>query len=404
MSTTSSIAVPESRLTPEFRATVYYFLQFMAGAVVTVYSGIWFAGQGLTSEEIGILNAFPVVVILVLNMLVGRIADRASDWRQVIVIGAALSGVIPVALFFVHGFWGILVVWTLLSLPAGLVGPVTDAATLRMTSRRGSQFGPIRAWGTVGYMVMLVAAGFIISALGGDIFLPLFVGLCLVRTLAAFGLPRFRGSEAERAAAKPSAGANRLRDVLKPFFVLPLIGFSMVYSTHIVLNAFQGLLWKEQGFGADVIGPLLAVAALAEAGLMFGFRAFSKRFPARPLILASAVVAVFRWTCMAFEPGIIPLIPLQALNAITFALGYMGCMHFIVNWTGDEIAAETQGFFQVLMQGMSVIALLAFGWLTGMMGAKAYLVAAAFAGAGGLLIWLSMTLKHAKQPGDARLA
>ncbi|WP_423068204.1 MFS transporter [Devosia sp. CN2-171] len=399
----AAVASSEPRFSPELRATIYYFVQFMSGAVVTVYGGIWFAAQGLTPEEIGILNAFPVLVILVLNMLVGRIADRASDWRQVIVIGCVLAGIIPVALFFVHGFWGILIVWTLLSLPAGLVGPVADAATLRMTNRRGSQFGPIRAWGTVGYMVMLVLAGFIIAALGGGIFLPLFVGLSLARTVAAFGLPKFRGEHGEVSVAPPSRGAKHLRDVLKPFFVLPLVGFSMVYSTHIVLNAFQGLLWKEQGFSEDIIGPLLAVAALSEAGLMFTFARFAKRFPARSLILASAVVAVFRWTCMAFEPGIIPLIPLQALNAITFALGYMGCLHFIANWTSDDIAAETQGFFQMLMQGMSVIALLAFGWLTGLMGAKAYLVAAAFAGAGGVLIWVSLAMQSPKQPGEPAL-
>lgn len=401
MSAAASLSEP--RFSPELRATIFYFIQFMSGAVVTVYGGIWFAEQGLTSEEIGILNAFPVLAILVFNMLVGRIADRASDWRQVIVFGSVIAGFIPIALFFVHGFWGILIVWTLLSLPAGLVGPVVDAATLRMTFRRGTQFGPIRAWGTVGYMVMLVLAGFIIAALGGGIFLPLFVGLCLVRTVAAFGLPRFRGEKGEVSVAPPSTGAKHLRDALKPFFVLPLVGFSMVYSTHVVLNAFQGLLWKEQGFSADVIGPLLAVGAFAEAALMFTFARFFKRFAARSLILASAIVAVFRWVCMAFEPGILPLIPLQALNAITFALGYMGCLHFIANWTSDDIAAEVQGFFQVLLQGMCVIALLAFGWLTGFMGAKAYLVAAAFAAAGGVLIWVSMTMQSPKQVGEPQL-
>ena len=49
------------------------------------------------------------------------------------------------------------------------------------------------------------------------------------------------------------------------------------------------------------------------------------------------------------------------------------------------------------------IALLAFGWLTGFMGAKAYLVAAAFAGAGGLLIWVSLAMQSPKQPGEEKL-
>ena len=399
----SAVTIAEPRLSPEFRATIYYFIQYMSGAVVTVYGGIWFADQGLTPEQIGVLNAVPVLIMLALNVVVGRIADRASDWRQVIILGSILAGLLPLGLFFVSGFWSILIVWTLLSLPAAAVGPVVDAATIRMTRRRGTQFGPIRAWGTVGYMVMLILTGFVITWLGGAIFLPMFVGLSLLRTITAFGLPRFRGPETADSVAPHAGAARHLGEAMKPFFVLPLVGFSMVYGTHIVLNAFQGLLWKEQGFSADIIGPLLAVGALAEAGLMFVFGRVQSRFSARSLILASAVVAVFRWFCMALQPGIEFLIPLQALNAITFALGYMGCMHFIANWTSDEIAAEAQGFFQMLQQGMSVIALVGFGWLIGLMGAQAYFIAAAFAGVGGILIWLSIAMRGRKQPGGARL-
>src|SRR5690606_33493007 len=104
-------------VTPEFRATVYYFIQYMSGAVVTVYGGIWFADQGLSEGEIGILNALPVLIMLLLNVAVGRIADRAADWRSVIVLGGVIGGILPLALFFASGFWGILIVWTLLSLP-----------------------------------------------------------------------------------------------------------------------------------------------------------------------------------------------------------------------------------------------------------------------------------------------
>lgn len=392
----------EPFVTPELRATAFYFSIYMAGAAFNVYGGIWFADRGLSSEQIGIINAVPVLVTLLFNIIVGKIADRASDWRQVIVLGCVLSALIPIGLFYVHDFWGILIVWTLALLPISLIGPVVDAATMRMTRRRGTQYGPIRAWGTVGYMVTLFVVGWIISKFGGGIFLPLFVGLSILRGLVAFGLPRFRAGEGE---AKPqSSGAARLGDVMKPFFLLPLVGFSMVYATHIVLNAFQALLWMEQGLSADLIAPLLALAAFAEAAIMFLFGRIARRFSARSLILLSAATAVFRWICMAFQPGLELLIPLQLLHAFTFALGFMGCVNFIANWTSDEIAAEAQGFFQMLQQVMSVIALIAFGWLVGFMGAKAYLIAAAFALLGAALIWLSIKMQGPKRPAEARLA
>ena len=381
------------RLSPELRATAFYFSLFMSAAAGTVYAGIWLQQKGMSSEQIGIINALPVLVMLMLNLVVGRIADKAADWRQVIVIGAVSAAAIPIGLFFVNDFWGILVVWTLAAIPIASIGPVVAAATMRMTRRNGPDYGSIRAWGAVGYTAIIFITGYLIAWFGGAIFLPLFVGLAMLRGLVALGLPNFRAPRHEQAAAvKP--GAGRLLEVMKPWFLLPLVGWAMVFGTHLVLNAFSALLWKEQGISADIIGLLIALGALSESAMMFVFGRFTRRFSARSLILMSAVVSALRWAAMGFSPGVEILFGLQLLHSITFAMGFMGCVHFIANWTSEDIAAEAQSFFQVLQQGMSVIALVGFGWLVSQMGAKAYLVAAAFAALGGVLVWISLRLQQ----------
>lgn len=382
-------------LTPELRTTFYYMTVFTTAGAATVYAGIWFTDKGLDPGQIGIINAVPVFLMLVLNMLVGRLADRASDWRQVIVIGALLGGVLPIGLFFVHDFWGILLFWTLGTLPVAAIGPVADAAAMRMTRRNGTDYGAIRAWGTVGYMTAIYATGQIVMLLGGGAFLPLFVGLALLRGMVALGLPNFRAPAHERTLAAPE-GAGRLREVMQPWFLLPLVGWSMVFATHLILNAFQGLLWKEQGLPELGIGLLIALGAASEAAMMFLFKRLSGRFPARTLILVSALVSVARWIAMGFSPDWPFLIGLQLLHSVTFALGFMGCVHFIANWTSEDIAAEAQSFFTVLQQGFSVAALLGFGWLIGLVGAGAYFAAAAFAAIGAVLIWLSMQMMRPK--------
>src|SRR4051812_47933337 len=110
--------MPERRgwLTPELRATAYYFVFFGTSAAASAYGGIWFLSQGLTAPEIGIIGSAPVLIMLVLNLVVGRVADKADDWRQVIVVGAVVSGLISLGLFFAHGFVPMLIVWTLMAL------------------------------------------------------------------------------------------------------------------------------------------------------------------------------------------------------------------------------------------------------------------------------------------------
>lgn len=375
---------------PEARTTLYYLTLFMSMAAATVYGGIWFDGLGLTSEQIGVINALPVLSMLILNLVVGRIADRATDWRQVIVGGSVASGIGAIGLVFVSEFWGILTFWTLAAIAVAAVVPVIDAAAMRMTTRRGTDFGAMRAFGTLGYLVMILLTGVLTSLFGPAAFLPVFIGLGLARAIAALFLPNFRADPAER---RPQEGAVRLLHVMKAWFLLPLVGWAVISSTHIILNAFQGLLFQRQGISITVTSVIIALGALSEAGMFFAYkRFFQTRFRARTLILVSALVTVARWVIMGFEPGVPVLIALQLLHGITFGLGFMACITFITNWTSEDIAAEAQSFFVVLQQAMSVLTLAAFGGLADRWGAQAYFASAAFAAFGSALIWVSLRL------------
>ena len=387
------------RVSPELRTTAFYFTFFMGPGAAVMFLPIWLSEKGIAPEQIGLINAVPIFVILAFNLIVGRIADRARDWRSVIVIGALIGGVAPVGLFFVNEFWGILLFWTLASLPGGAVGPVLDAAAMRLARRNGTDFGVMRAWGTVGFMLFNGLTGYLVVWFGSAVFVPLFVGLTLLRAAVSLQLPAFRApaEQVTVAAVAPARAAGRLRDIARPWFILPLFGFTMVFGTHFILNAFASLLWKAQGIPEDVIGPLIALAAAAEALLMFVWTRFGGgRISARTLILISALASVLRWFAMGFAPGVPWLIVLQMTHGITFALGYLGCVHFIANWTSEDIAAETQSLFVVGQQLLSIIAVVGFGALVPVLGAQAYFVASAFALVGGLCIWLSIRMQPPK--------
>lgn len=378
---------------PEIRTGVFFFCQFLSVGVANGFGGIWFASQGLSVEQIGIINAVPLLTMLIITVSVGHVADRAPDWRTVIIVGALVSAVFPIGLFFAEGFWPILVFWAASVVAQTAIIPVADAAAIRLSRRRGFDYGAIRGYGTLGYLIVIVVSGYLVLWFGISMFLPLFVGLAVLRGLAALWLPRFRASPGELGV---KLGARRLREVMRPWFVLPLIGFALLHSAHFILNAFQGLLFRDQGIGAETIGWLIAVGAMAETVMFFTFRRFANRFTARNLLLMASAAGVVRWTAMAFSPGVPLLFGLQLLHSLTYALGFLGIMNFIANWTSEDIAAETQGFATVLQEGAAIVAFLGFGWLAGAFGARAYLAPAGIAFLGGFLVWLSLRMKTPK--------
>ncbi len=387
-----SSASPVPRISPELRAAIYHFAVFGTNGAVSVYFGIWLTTRGIDPGEIGIINAAPVLLMLAVNQLVGRIADRASDWRGVIIALSLIAGAVPIGLFFVSGFWGILLIWSLSIVPSLALVPVTDAATLRMTQRRGTNFATVRAWGTVGFMLSGIASGPILGALGDAAFVPLFVALALARAALSFQLPRFRAEPVQGATAH-KAGATALRQVLKPWFVLTLVGLGVLYSTHGAFGAFAAIEWSRQGVPEALIGPLIGTMAAAEAAMMFFWKRLNLRISARHIIIFACLVAACRWSAYALAPPLPLLFGLQLLHSITFAMGYLGGVYFIANWTSERIAAEAQGFSYVMQQTMSVVALLGMGWAYGALGHGAWVVLGGYALVGALLVWLSIRIQ-----------
>jgi MFS transporter, PPP family, 3-phenylpropionic acid transporter len=383
------------RLSPELRASLFHFTVFTTSGAASAYFSVWMADKGISPGQIGIVNAAPVLALLVINLFVGRLADRASDWRQMIILLALVAGVVPVGLFFASGFVGILVVWTLISIPVGSMAPVVDAATLRMTERRGTSFGSIRGWGTLGSMVSSAGTGLVVALFGAAGFVPTLLAFSLARAGLSLQLPRFRAPE--RALTLAPQRAVRLREVLKPWFVLPLVAFALVQATHAILIGFAALVWKQQGLSEGVIGPLIATGTASEAVIMFLWRRVGARVGARQMILAATLATVVRWGVIALAPPLPVLFLMQALHSVTFAVGYLGIVHFIANWTGEEIAAEAQGFAFVLQQAATVVGLVAFGWLVAPFGAAAFFAAALLGVVAAACVLVSLRLRPPHQ-------
>lgn len=368
---------------PNKRVAFFFFVQSLSVGLANSFAGIWFDSRGISTAQIGILNAMPVVILLFSTVVVGKLADKARDWRQVIIYGSVLSASLPLGLFWSHGFVPVLAFWSLAVVAQWAIVPVADAAALRMSRRTGADFGTFRAFGTIGYLLTILCAGYAIKIWGIQAFLPGFVLLCGLRALAALGLPHMRATSAEEPAP---TRMTRLSDTAAPTFLLPLLAWALIYSTHLVLNGFQGLLWNQQGLSTDLIGILIALGAVAETAMFFAYKHVAKWFSPLALILLAAVFSVVRWSVMAASPGVEILVITQLLHAFSYALGFLACTNFIADGTDESIAAQAQSLLVMLEQGVAIFVLLAFGWLAGLFGAGAYLMCAIVAALGGGLI------------------
>ncbi|MEM5473616.1 MFS transporter [Hoeflea sp. AS60] len=357
---------------PKIAATRYYILTFLPAAVTVAYLPIWLNEQGITDAQIGLINTLPMAGMLLFSVFVGRLADRASDWKQAILIGTGLAAVFSLLLGFAEGFWMILLIWTMTTVPAGLIGPVADAATMRMSLRLGFSFGATRAWGTVGFLTTCFATGYLILWFGASSFVWLMAAACLIRFLAAVGLPRLRDADQPRTRPEGTFLSREVIATFQPWVLLPVIAGAILFSNHMVMNAFSSLVWKQQGLSETTIGALIALGAAAEAATMFAWKRINIRFPARVLILIAGAVSILRWVGMTLSPPLWVIVLMQLGQAVTFTFSYLGCLYFIAKRTSEDISAEAQSLFGVMMQGFSILVVSSFGIAFGVIGVNAF--------------------------------
>ncbi|WP_404403179.1 MFS transporter [Pelagibacterium halotolerans] len=391
--------MPARFASPEMRTALFYFSTFMTPAASTMLLSIWLDSRGVSESEIGIINAAPIFLMIVLNLVVGRIADRAKDWRSVLVVISLIAAAMPFGLFWVSGFWSSLVIWSLCMIPFLSLEPVIDAAATRMTRRRGTDFARVRIWGSVGFILATWLTGLFYGWIGIAVFVPIFILVNIFRGLVSLQLPYFRAPNPEGDVPQTvnADAAQTMRQVLKPWFLLTLVGTALLQASHFVLMAFGALMWVRIGIPEGSIGFIWSIAPICELATMFFFARIARRFSARHLLLVACIAGVVRWTGVAFATEAWQMALLQVLHMVTFAVSYLGIVNFIANWTTDEIAAEAQSFYVVLRQSANVVALVTFGPLVAVFGMRAFLGAAGAAALGAVLVGISLAIKEIKR-------
>ncbi len=372
-------------MTPVSRVRGYFFVHFMSVGMVNAYGGLWLVERGLSEAQIGLIYSLPIGIILLLTFFVGKIADRAEDWRSTIIVGMLLAAIVPFGLLWSFSFVSILAFWTVMVVAQATTVPVVDAAGLRFGRRNGITLGGLRALTTFGYLLVILAAGPVIDKFGLIVFLPLLLGLAILRSTVAFALPRLRAPEREE--EKSQSIPKELMTSL--WFMGPVVGSAVILGTVMVLNAFQGVIWAEQGLEPGVIGRLIALGAFAEFLMFLFYPKIAKRYTPQLLLLVAAAVTVGRWCLLSFELPVWALIFVQLLHAFSYGIVFLGSANFIADYTSEEVAAQAQAVLMLLTQAVGMVVVAGFGWLAGLWSADAYLALAVVAAIAVALIAMS---------------
>lgn len=365
---------------PALRYAAFYGAVFLAVGIYQPFWPVFLKSRGLSAAEIGLVFALTSWIRIVTTPAIAQIADRSGRTKATLAVLAALCLVIFTGFFEARGFWPILLVM----LPAAVcfqpMIPLAESQTMAAVLRERLDYGRIRLWGSLAFILSTIGAGSLITGRAPELVFYLVLGALALTLLAALALPAAPARHHEGAPLNP---LKLLRDRR---FLLFLGAASFNQASHAVYYGFSALHWQAAGLSETMIGWLWAEGVAVEV-LLFAFsgRVMARASPAALLALA-ALAGMLRWTLLAASTDLALLIAVQALHALTFGAAHLGAMHFIARAAPPGLAATAQSLYSALSGGVAMgLAMLLAGALYEAAAGRAFLAMAVLSAAGLIL-------------------
>jgi PPP family 3-phenylpropionic acid transporter len=363
------------------RLAAYYFAYFAYVGAFMPYFPLYLASRGLGAVEISLVVSLPQWVRVFAPSLWGWLADRSGALRGIVVFSSLALVLGWCALPLAQGASAIAATVAVMSVLSAGAMPLVEAIALTHAARTRGGYGPIRLWGSVGFIVVVMGAGAWLDwRPAGDLSIML-PALAIASLVASLALPR--GASAAHAEAPRRQGA---RDA--DFGALLGAGFCMAVA-HGALYAFYTLYLREKGYSGTTIGALWTLGVIAEIGVFLYLRALLRRFALSAILLASFVAAALRFAAIGSLGGSLAVLAVaQLLHAMTFGAHHSASVAAVQRLVPEGARARGQALYASLSNGAggAAGAVLA-GWAWDAFGhGQAFLFAAAAALIGALFV------------------
>ena len=373
---------------PSARLGSLYGLYFAVVALSIGWFGPYFQSLGFSASEIGIAIGVLTGSKIIAPYLWGTLGDFLPNRLRVVQIGIVGSTFAAGLLLLDVDFLGLCLVLALFGVFWNAIIAQFDTLTLEYLGDDHHLYSSIRVWGSIGFIAMMLASGWLFSDVEYAILPWLIITGLLVSVAISTTLP---GHGRAHSAENTDEGIrSRLTNTsVLIFFVVA----SLNQLTHGPLNVFFTLYVQDHGYTAFQAGQLWALGVLAEVILFFVLPRFIRTLDLRVLLTISLALGSMRWILIGAYPDVVWLvIVLQLLHAFTFGAIHSVSIEFIRRWFPGKLSGRGMALYSGCVFGiggslgatLSGIAWESFG------GSTTFLCAGLITGCTACIAWFSL--------------
>jgi PPP family 3-phenylpropionic acid transporter len=315
------------------------------------YLPLWLKEQGLSILAISVLVSLQAATRLFAPYGWGWLSDRSGERIKLLRYCACAALLASTGLWFDGGLQWLFFVLLVMFTHTSAMMPMSEAAMAHLVTQGGifdvRRYGRIRLWGSLGFLVTVLAAGAWFEHDGMHQFPAWTVATILAVTVSVWFLPDLKEAVPEHAQHVNVMPVLRQRAV-QWFFAA---AFFHVLS-HIGIYVFFSLYLDSLGYTKTMIGLLWALSVVVEIGWFFTQSRWLPRMSLTAWLMVCSAAMVLRMGITASSAQVLlVLFVAQALHALTFATHHTVCIALLSQHFSGRLRGRGQALYTVIAYG-----------------------------------------------------
>lgn len=329
------------------RAFLFFF--HSSAIIIISFLPLYFEEIGLSGSRIGLLLAMGPLAALISQPLWGYLSDKYKTVRKSIIfllIGVLVS--VPL-LFQTTNIYLLLVFMVFFFSFFSPVGALGDSLAQRTSMQYGNSFGSIRTWGSIGFAVTGIIAGYVLAAIGiKNIIFP-YLFYTIISLIVVIKVSDVKDESRSISFSDTKKILENKKFVFFIFFML------FIAVTHRTNDTYLGIFISSIGGDESLVGWAWFVAVSSEAIIFATSRFWLLYLNEITLIIIASIIYTVRWFLFSIIEIPLGIISLQVLHGLSFGIFYLTGFQLVTKLLPRELYTTGHLLYTSFFFGLSGI-------------------------------------------------
>ena len=317
--------------------SLYIFFIFAALGTLINYIPLYYDEIGFNGVQISAINVLGSAALILVAPQIGFVADRAKSKQQVLLAGLLIFAFSLGSIPLLKSFIPILLLWIIYRTISGPLYSTSENLSYSVaakTSEKGnSSFGSIRLWGSVGFALATLAAGWIYQEYGikaNTVFFLVMIAMSILTLMLTS--KSVLDQEEKKHEEKLSLKAILKLIVSHRYLFFMALALALSDPTQDGIRNFEPIYMSNLGMEAGMIGFANMLSAIGEVPFMIYADRIIRKIGIRNIVLFVFVFDILRRLAVWFFPTAEMVFATSVLTSFSFTFRLV-CSVTLVNLT-----------------------------------------------------------------------